>query len=275
MNRYKIVVGNEEENKKVQDLFFELGCYWYGCDDDRAKVVLGSSYPYPRFIQNNEFGRLYYCESHHSGEEINLPKLRDLVVLKRNDVNDATHLGKSGSQYYLGVKSYFWDGVKWEQRDFLDLHTLKPIESEDTQQEGQPVSELIMNANDEVKLISCKEALIALANGEEVLWRTKTNAEVKSMLKDTPSLEVALSDNCNYRFWVKPKTITINGIEVPAPFKPKEGEECKAYYIDGGNDCGYDWMHSVNCTDKHIVWRTEGEIKKVVAAQHKIFGDVK
>ena len=42
-------------------------------------------------------------------------------------------------------------------------------------------------------LISGKEALIALANGEEVLWRTKNNAEVKSFRKQTPDLDLVLS----------------------------------------------------------------------------------
>lgn len=66
-------------------------------------------------------------------------------------------------------------------------------------------------------LISGKEALIALANGKDVLWRTKTDAEAKCFKKQTPDLEIVLSGNCDYRFWIKPHTIAINGNECPAP----------------------------------------------------------
>ncbi|HHW53795.1 MAG TPA: hypothetical protein GXX13_11555 [Acinetobacter towneri] len=123
-------------------------------------------------------------------------------------------------------------------------------------------------------LISGKEALIALANGQEVLWRTKTDAEVKCFKKQTPDLEVVLSGNCDYRFWIKPRTITINGIEVPAPFEPKDFEEC--WVLSTRNANGYGWLnYSVDESSiKFGAWRTEEEIKQVVAALRQIFGGV-
>lgn len=122
-------------------------------------------------------------------------------------------------------------------------------------------------------LISGKEALIALANGEEVLWRTKNNAEVKSFRKQTPDLDLVLSGDCNYRFWIKPRTITLS-LEIPAPFEPKEGDE---YYFLSSNGYGYDGANYNNddLDEEYFMfgaWRTEEQIKQVVAALRQIFG---
>ena len=106
---------------------------------------------------------------------------------------------------------------------------------------------------DECKLISGKEALIALANGVEVLWRTKNNAEVKSFRKQTPDLDLVLSGDCNYRFWIKPHTIKLS-LEIPTPFEPKEGEIY--WYI---TDCehGYGWAENKDSARCGIAaWRT-------------------
>ena len=123
-------------------------------------------------------------------------------------------------------------------------------------------------------LISGKEALIALANGEDVLWRTKTDAEVKCFKKQTPDLEIVLSGNCDYRFWIKPRTIIINGIEVPAPFEPKEGDlywHISPEYTNGYGESMYN-DGNVDTWQQFGAWRTEEEIQQVVAALRQIFG---
>ena len=127
-------------------------------------------------------------------------------------------------------------------------------------------------------LISVKEALIALANGEDVLWRTKTDAEIKCFKRQTPNLESVLSGDGNYRFWIKPRTITINGIEVPAPFEPKEGETYWCFSTQTVLGYGHNVYESERADRRFInmgAWRTEGEIKEVVAALRQIFGGVK
>ncbi|AVH49013.1 hypothetical protein [Acinetobacter sp. SWBY1] len=121
-------------------------------------------------------------------------------------------------------------------------------------------------------LISGKEALIALANGEEVenfngsaWWGVDKSWEVGAFLSDR-------------KFRLKPRTITINGVEVPACGENyKEGEE--VYVLD---DCcdergyieysasGYQYQKSI----PKLWWRTEDEIKQVVAALRQIFGGV-
>ena len=125
------------------------------------------------------------------------------------------------------------------------------------------------------KLISGKEALIALANGEEVEIRfNSTDGWNKIDQKDAYSFEIFLSPN-RTEFRLKPRTITLNGIEVPAPFEPKVGEGY--FYLNEKYEVGYSkTMREPLCNqdDKNIengAWRTEEEIKQVVSALRIVF----
>ena len=125
------------------------------------------------------------------------------------------------------------------------------------------------------KLISGKEALIALANGEEVEckndvtgmdWSDATGLLVRSFFDPTHM----------WGFRLKPRTITINGIEVPATFKPVEGDTF--YYLSPEDECGYDYKCFVEgypYFDGNKIqfgaWRTEEEIKQVVSALRSVF----
>lgn len=119
-------------------------------------------------------------------------------------------------------------------------------------------------------LISGKDALIALANGEEVElqvvgdmnWHDSTQWTVGELLCFTG------------KFRRKPRTITINGIEVPAPFEPKVGE--KYWFIADYVSSGYsDTQEGTGINSSIGKWRTEDEIKQVVAALRQIFVGVK
>lgn len=125
-----------------------------------------------------------------------------------------------------------------------------------------------MNAKvNEGKLISGKDALIALANGEEVQWM---NGERFQDVTD--QWQLCEFSHPSFKFRLKPRTITINGIEVPAPFEPKEGEYF--WYISDEYTTGY----SCNTKDSFLgdirlgAWRTEEEVKQVVAALRQVFG---
>ena len=115
-------------------------------------------------------------------------------------------------------------------------------------------------------LISGKEALIALANGEDLQWRDGDFQQWNDVNDD---LRLGIFNDCEFR--LKPKTITLNGIEVPAPFEPKEGEYF--WYISDEYATGY----SCNTKDSFLgdirlgAWRSEDEIKQVVAALKTIF----
>ena len=119
-------------------------------------------------------------------------------------------------------------------------------------------------------LISGKEALIALANGETV--------EVKRIHDNEwqPAQIFGVSVFTDYEttsFRLKPRTITLNGIEVPAPFEPKVGE--KYWFIADYISSGYsDTQEGTGINSSIGKWRTEEEIKQVVAALRQIFGGV-
>ena len=118
-------------------------------------------------------------------------------------------------------------------------------------------------------LISGKDALIALANGEEV--------QIKCV-KDDEWYDSTLWTVGELLRWqgeflrLKPRTITLNGIEVPAPFEPKDGDTVfvLANFLQQGYlECKYPTFEG------HVfqfgVWRTESEIKQVVKALRSVF----
>ena len=113
---------------------------------------------------------------------------------------------------------------------------------------------------DESKLISGKEALIALANGEEVqIW----NGNIWWDVEGDYQIDVFLKTERKFR--LKPRTIKLN-VEIPAPFEPKEGDVY--WHISPVNECGYKsktYQEEFNST-QFGAWRTEDEIKQVVAA---------
>ena len=122
-----------------------------------------------------------------------------------------------------------------------------------------------------VELISKQEAKLAWANGKKLqIANTIVGEDFYDM--DDGNTTLNIFDLDFYQFRLKPRTITINGIEVPAPFEPCAEDDCRAYVIDTRNVNGYDWQHSSHCNPNHIVWRTEDEIKQVVSALKSVFG---
>lgn len=125
-----------------------------------------------------------------------------------------------------------------------------------------------MNANnDEGKLISGDEAKKAWADGETVEFHY-----ADTIWAELPSrAQLSIFDDEEIKFRVKPKTILINGIEVPAPFEPKDGD--KTYYLNDGMSNGYRESGHLEHFEYHFgAWRTEEEIKQVVAALRTVFG---
>lgn len=129
-----------------------------------------------------------------------------------------------------------------------------------------------MNAKvNEGKLISGKDALIALANGEEVESRHRLIDAVWGNAKCLVLVESFLNPDTLIDFRLKPKTIKINGIEVPAPFEPKVGE--KYWFIADYTSYAYsDTQEGTGINGSIGKWRTEDEIKQVVSALRQVFG---
>lgn len=125
------------------------------------------------------------------------------------------------------------------------------------------------------ELISGKEALIALANGEKIQWRTVDFPNWVDLDTWNANIKNFLNTDCirdgGFEYRLKPRTITINGIEVPAPFEPKVGE--RFYYFSDEYTTGYASSDGSGFYGDMSLgtWRTEDEIKQVVAALRNIF----
>ena len=121
------------------------------------------------------------------------------------------------------------------------------------------------------ELLSRKEAKLAWANGKKLqIANTIVGEDFYDM--DDSNTTLNIFDLDFYKFRLKPRTITINGIEVPAPFEPSIGDEifvlCPYYRCGYRHD--YYQEERESCT-QFGAWRTEEEIKQVVSALRSVF----
>lgn len=128
MENYKIRVESEAESKEAQELFFELGCSWscgYAFFKNQKSPCL--------FVnKHNQISHIEYDTGFfekQENKEITIQQLKDLVVLKRGDVDDATHTC-DGAKYYLTASEFFeFINNHWENVDeYVDGCTFKPID---------------------------------------------------------------------------------------------------------------------------------------------------
>jgi hypothetical protein len=121
------------------------------------------------------------------------------------------------------------------------------------------------------ELISGKEALIALANGEEVEF--KDGMEKWENIKHHMNLDLSMFLTAPewMKFRLKPRTITLNGIEVPEC--GKDYKYGNAMYILNSLEIGEYCMVVLDKADEVPAywWRTESEIKQVVSALGSVF----
>ncbi|HCM9740763.1 TPA: hypothetical protein N5O32_001842 [Acinetobacter baumannii] len=152
------------------------------------------------------------------------------------------------------------------KNEFVATNPCKPID----------YSTLVMGGKDtfikpqDPALISGAEALRALADGKEVEGFSEENEEW------IPIVYFSVQEVVNglYKFRIKPQTIKLE-LELPKPFEPEEGE--KYWWINPNAKLGYEWdTNDLERTDFNriamSVWRTEEEIKQVVAQLRKIRG---
>ena len=120
------------------------------------------------------------------------------------------------------------------------------------------------------ELISGKEAKLAWANGENVEFYSEDLDKWFSLNDD-----VFLSDVFDTRkLRLKPRTITINGIEVPRN-KSKHDKDDVVWVINTACENWYDWIYGSDCDSNTLYWETEEEIKQVVAALRSVFKIIK
>ena len=124
---YKIKVNSEAESKEVQGLLEKLGF---------KKSVWGRYSDYFIFANSNYYSRDDISNfSECDYKEITLPELRDLVVLKHNSIDDATHacdypsgLGVELSGVWYAYNYYEKKWELWGDDPEYKIEDLKPIE---------------------------------------------------------------------------------------------------------------------------------------------------
>lgn len=131
---YKVKVGSEAESKEVQGLLFKLGGCWATCGRSYNDMVELGDYVFLTDSSMLNYGLGI------GKEELTIPQLKDLVVLKRNDVGDATHGNLCGQKGYLTCENveYFWNyfDKKWNKISLTFIgRGLKPITKEPVMKE--------------------------------------------------------------------------------------------------------------------------------------------
>ncbi|HAV4558761.1 TPA: hypothetical protein JIS15_04210 [Acinetobacter baumannii] len=258
MDNYKIKVKDEAESKEAQELFFELGYSWLCCGKYYNRIgnyTFITAYPDEMLLRMGWGG--------DTDKELTLPQLRDLVVLKRGDVKDATHRDKRDESIYLTSDKviYYWQG-EWcksainKSNDYENYiaNSLTPID--------QP---------QDPTLISGADAFTYLIGGSNDV-QTKLNDTEK--WRDVPTgMSWAAFANPDRKFRLKPQTIKLE-LELPKPFEPEE--DCHVYILDDGKTDGYRrYSYEVHGDKGNTfigIWRTEEEIKQVVEQLRKIRG---
>ena len=244
MNNYKIKVNDEAESKEAQDLFFELGCEWRDSKKDISNLDAVYIYADDEILT---FGFNEFNFRGSANTELTLPQLRDLVVLHRKDVKDATHTDgeRKGFLSSDGVE-YFWNAY--------DLEWFKAKQMIFAYEKFKPIQEQ--------GLISGADALRALADGKEVQCTiTGKNDWTKDIYGIQPYYFLGGGVG-QFQFRLKPRTIKLE-LEIPAPFEPSECEEF--YVLSSVQPTGYIRTH----LKSHALlgaWHTEEEIKQVVEA---------
>lgn len=118
-----------------------------------------------------------------------------------------------------------------------------------------------------MSILTGKEALIALAEGKTI---ENWNGSIWWDVEGTWQIDVFLKTDRKFR--LKPRTITINGIEVPEC--GKDYKYGNAMYILNSLEIGEYCVVVLDKADEVPAywWRTEDEIRQVVAALRKVFG---
>ncbi|HEM7109004.1 TPA: hypothetical protein U2K45_000312 [Acinetobacter baumannii] len=232
MDNYKIKVKDESSADEARDLFKKLG---YHPDN--------SSYePYVEWVAVFEDGSgSFYSHNMNLNEcvEITIAQLQDLVVLKRNDVKDATHRDKQQNSIYLtsDMVIYYWQG-EWcksainKSNDYENYiaNSLTPI--------TQPQDPTLITGADAKLVEQAKkfitsdhlnrfEAAEAHLEGHPVQFML-ANGDFIDITSDT-TLGIFEKDG-GYSFRLKPQTIKVE-LEIPAPYKAKIGGRDDASFV--------------------------------------------
>lgn len=169
MENYKVLVNNWDESKEVQELFIALGAT---CDIEEITskwvCLYNGQVTFYDLLPNVEF------------KEITIQYLRDLVVLKRNSIDDANHESANGKRkYYLtNTESFEFINGAWVNIDeYVDSVCFKPINKEVKMKE-------FLNPEQGYSLVKCfvgetpiPESWIEVPEGAEIFLLDKSFCE--------------------------------------------------------------------------------------------------
>ena len=122
MENYKVKVNNWDESKEVQELYIALGATC-GVEQITSRWVC----LYYKLIT------FYDLLPNVNFKQVTIQQLRDLVVLKRNDINDANYESESGNRKYYLTDTEFFEfilGVWVNIDEFADGMSFKSINKE-------------------------------------------------------------------------------------------------------------------------------------------------
>ena len=238
---YKIRVNSEAESKDVQELLFELGYFWNIKEKEKEYMCIGG------FTHLTTFGK-------HIGQgfgfvdhkEITIPQLKDMVVLKRNDVADATHkcIYDNIPEYFMASDGvlYFYENTDWVRTKntklWCDTH-LKPITKE-------PVM---------------KEFLVKSQDGK---WRLETEVvgdPGDDIIEVPEGADTLAGDERTHYFWK-------HGVGKKGNMVIGCGESLSRYpKWDDCEDSADEWLGQMNCKHSRILWKRETLNDKVASAE--------
>ena len=121
------------------------------------------------------------------------------------------------------------------------------------------------------ELISGKDAKLAWANGKKLqIANTIVGEDFYDM--DDSNITLNIFDLDFYKFRLKPRTISINGIEMPAPAEDEDYHHQGIWILNSLEPKEYSYV-VLDITDElpRYWWRTEEEIKQVVSALRSVF----
>ena len=125
--------------------------------------------------------------------------------------------------------------------------------------------------------ISGADALIALVDGRKVECWPETDQSIQKRWTEIKSLDEYklsdfLQDKPRFEFRLKRQTITLNGVEIPAPAEDEDYHHQGIWILNSLEPKEYGYV-VLDITDElpRYWWRTEEEIKQVVAALRSAF----
>lgn len=262
MKNYKIRVNNEAESKEAQKLFVQLGYKldsFFGKYEATTKWVLACA--------DGSMGCASEGMAKDTLKEITFPQLRDLVVLKRGDIADATHYQtiEPDSKFFVTSNSsvFFFDEDDAWVLSGVRLSELTPI--------NHPQDPALISGD--VALANVHKCTVQYLHDDEPYGRWTT---ITDNLWSQYHLGMFLDPDTKFKFRFKPQTIKLE-LELPKPFDPKVGEWY--FFVSTENDCGYS-TDKFEGLDRDVIqtqfgaYRTANEVKQVVEQLRKIKGAV-